>query len=88
MYRNEDYISTGYNYLFLGIWNLSILFSDICSGTVDIHSIITTELVCAVTIGGDTHMAMWCSWGPLLVSFQTLSLGIRLLTPKLYSPLY
>ena len=55
MYRNEDYISTGYNYLFLGIWNLSILFSDICSGTVDIHSIITTELVCAVTIGGDTH---------------------------------
>ena len=48
--RNKDYISTEYNSLFLGI-----LFSDICSGTVDIHSIIITGLVCAVTIGGETH---------------------------------
>ena len=84
MYRNKDYISTEYNSLFLGTF-----ISNICSGTVDIHSIIITELVCAVTISGlEKHMAMWCSWGPLLVSFQTLSLGIRLHTPKLYSPLY
>ena len=45
MYRNEDYISTEYNSL--------ILFSDIYSGTVDIHSLIITELVCAVTVGGE-----------------------------------
>ena len=78
-------IETKTIYLCKSACNFLVLFSDIYSGTVDIHSIIKTELVCAVTIGGETQ-AMWCL--PLLVSFQTLSLGIRLHTPKLYSPMH